>query len=155
MPARSHTPAGGWSAARVVPYRPCQSSPSPRCPTVGAGSSRFLAKIPPPPPPKKRFPSPVHAHRPLLPREGTPFAAYGQKMSRRIACLTSERARSPQCQSSPSPRCPTVGSGSSRSLAKIPPPTNKKTIPANPFPAHQPQKRFSPIGRNMRFALAF
>ena len=130
MPARSHTPAGGWSAARVVPYRPCQSSPSPRCPTVGAGSSRFLAKIPPPPPPKtipvpRPCPSPPIAPRRypvrgIWPKDVPPY------------CLPHQRAR-------PFAAMPIIA------IAALPDCRGGVfAVPREDSPAHQQKKRFPP-----------
>ena len=120
MPIAPYCPAKVFRSQHMAKGRTrspqCRSSQSPRPPpTVGVGSSRSLAKIPPPTTPKTIPANPSMPIAPYCPAKVPP----SQHMAK-------GRARSSQCQSSYSPRPPpTVGAGSSRFLAKIPPPTIK------------------------------
>ena len=75
---------------------------------------------------ENREDSPAHRPKTIPASPSMPIAPYRPAKIPRSRHMAKRRARAPQCRSSQSPRPPpTVGAGSSRFLAKIPPPTIK------------------------------
>ena len=86
---------------------------------------------------ENREDSPAHRPKTIPASPSMPIAPYRPAKIPRSRHMAKRRARAPQCRSSQSPRPPpTVGAGSSRFLAKIPPPTAPKRFPpARPCPS--------------------